>query len=292
MLKLPLAKRAKILSMLCEGTAMRAIARIEDVSINTVSKLLVDAGLVCARFHDKRVRGVKAARVQCDEIWSFTYAKAKNIPTAKAAPERAGDTWTWTALDRDSKLIVSYLVGGRDSEYAMAFMDDLRTRLAMRVQLTTDGHKAYLQAGEGAFGDDVDYSMLVKLYGEAPKTEARCSPAVCIGARKDRITGNPDPDHASTSHVERSNLSMRMHMRRFTRLTNAHSKKFENHCHMVALYTVWYNFVLTNSAVRMPPAMAAGIAASPMSMEDVVGLIEAAEGPPKKRGPYKPRNSD
>jgi IS1 family transposase len=292
MKQLPRAKRAKILSMLCEGSAMRAIARIEDVSINTVSKLLVDAGLVCAAFHDERVRGVKAARVQCDEIWSFTYAKAKNVPTAKAAPERAGDTWTWTALDSGSKLILSYLVGGRDSEYAMAFMDDLRGRLASRVQLTTDGHKAYLQAVEDAFGDDVDYAMLVKLYGEAPKTEARYSPAVCIGARKDRITGSPDRDHVSTSHVERSNLSFRMHMRRFTRLTNAHSKKFENHCHMVALYTVWYNFVRTNSAVRMPPAMAAGIASSPMSMEDVVELIEAAEGPAKKRGPYKPRISD
>jgi IS1 family transposase len=287
MLKLPLAKRAKILSMLCEGSAMRAIARIEDVSINTVSKLLVDAGLVCAAFHDERVRSVKAARIQCDEIWSFTYAKAKNVPTAKAAPERAGDTWTWTALDSGSKLIVSYLVGGRDSEYAMAFMDDLRQRLATRVQLTTDGHKAYLQAVEDAFGDDVDYAMLVKLYGEAPKTEARYSPAVCVGARKDRITGNPDRDHVSTSHVERSNLSFRMHMRRFTRLTNAHSKKFENHCHMVALYTVWYNFVRTNSAVRMPPAMAAGIASSPMSMEEVVGLIDAADGPAKKRGPYR-----
>ncbi|HVM79170.1 MAG TPA: IS1 family transposase [Stellaceae bacterium] len=292
MKKLPLAKRAKILSMLCEGSAMRAIARVEDVSINTVSKLLVDAGLACAAFHDERARGVKAKKVQCDEIWSFTYAKAKNVPTAKAAPERAGDTWTWVALDSDSKLIVSYLVGSRDSEYAMAFMDDLRGRLANRVQLTTDGHKAYLQAVDDAFGIDVDYAMLVKLYGEAPKTEARYSPAECIGARKERITGNPDRAHVSTSHVERSNLSFRMHMRRFTRLTNAHSKKFENHCHMIALYTIWYNFVRTNSAVRMPPAMAAGIATSPMTMEEIVGLIDAAEGPPKKRGPYKPRNSD
>jgi IS1 family transposase len=218
---------------------MRAIARVEDVSFNTVNKLLVDAGLVCAAFHDERVRSVKAQHVQCDEIWSFTYAKQKNVPTAKAAPARAGDTWTWTALDRDSKLIVSYLVGGRDSEYAMAFMDDLRSRLATRVQLTTDGHRAYLQAVDDAFGIDVDYAQLVKLYGEAPKTEARYSPAVCIGARKDRVTGNPDPAMVSTSHVERSNLSFRMHMRLFTRLTNAHSKKFENHCHMVALYTVW-----------------------------------------------------
>lgn len=270
---------------------MRAISRVVDVSINTVTKLLIDAGLACATFHDQAVRGVKAKRVQCDEIWSFNYAKAKNVPMAKAAPERAGDCWTWTALDSDSKLIVSYLVGGRDSEYAMAFMDDLRTRLTTRVQLTTDGHKAYLGAVEEAFGDDVDYAMLVKLYGEGPKTEARYSPAECIGIRKDRITGNPDRGHVSTSHVERSNLSMRMHMRRYTRLTNVHSKKFENHCHMVALYTVWYNFVRTNSAVRMPPAMAAGIATSPMTMADVVALIDAAEGPAKKRGSYRPRIS-
>lgn len=289
--KLPLAKRAQILSMLCEGSSMRSISRVVDVSINTVTKMLIDAGLACAAFHNQAVKGVKAKRVQCDEIWSFCYAKAKNVPTAKAAPEGAGDVWTWTALDSDSKLIVSYLIGGRDSEYAMAFMDDLRTRLATRVQLTTDGHKAYLSAVEEAFGDDVDYAMLVKLYGEGPKTEARYSPAECIGIRKDRITGNPDRAQVSTSHVERSNLSMRMHMRRYTRLTNAHSKKFENHCHMVALYTVWYNFVRTNSAVRMPPAMAAGIATSPMTMADVVALIDAAEGPAKKRGPYKPRNS-
>jgi IS1 family transposase len=169
---------------------MRAISRMEGVSLNTVSKLLIDAGLACARFHDENVRGVKAKRVQCDEIWSFCYAKAKNVATAKAAPERAGDVWTWTALDSDSKMIVSYLIGGRDSEYALAFMDDLRSRLANRVQLTTDGHKPYLQVEE-AFGADVDYAMLVKLYGEGPKTEARYSPAVCIGARKDVVTGRP-----------------------------------------------------------------------------------------------------
>lgn len=270
---------------------MRAISRVADVSVNTVTKLLIDAGLACAAFHDEKVRGVKAKRVQCDEIWSFTYAKAKNVPTAKAAPDRAGDTWTWTALDSDSKLIVSYMIGGRDSEYAMAFMDDLRVRLDGRTQLTTDGHKAYLNAVEETFGTDIDYAMLVKLYGEAPKGDVRYSPAECIGARKQAVTGNPDKAHVSTSHVERSNLSMRMHMRRFTRLTNAHSKKFENHCHMVALYTVWYNFARTNSAVRMPPAMAAGIATSPMEMADIVALIDAREAPPAKRGSYHPRIS-
>ncbi|MBI3711211.1 MAG: DDE-type integrase/transposase/recombinase [Proteobacteria bacterium] len=290
--KLPHDKRVQVLNMLCEGSSMRAISRVVDVSINTVTKMLVDAGLACARFHDEAVRNVKAQRVQCDEIWSFCYAKAKNVPTAKAAPQRAGDVWTWTALDSASKLVISYLIGGRDSEYAMAFMDDLRGRLANRVQLTTDGHKAYLSAVDEAFGIDIDYAQLVKLYGEGPKTEARYSPAVCIGARKDTISGNPDKAHVSTSHVERSNLSLRMHMRRFTRLTNAHSKKFENHCHMVALYTTWYNFARINSAVRMSPAMAAGIATSLWSMADIVKLIDDAAPKPGPRGSYRPRNSN
>ena len=266
---------------------MRAISRITGVSINTVTKLLIDAGLACARFHDENVHGVKARRIQCDEIWSFCYAKQKNVATAKAAPAWTGDVWTWTALDSDSKMIVSYLVGGRDGEYAMAFMDDLRGRLANRVQLTTDGHKAYLNAVEEAFGADIDYGMLVKIYGEGPKTEARYSPAICTGARKETITGNPDKAHVSTSHVERSNLSMRMHMRRYTRLTNGHSKKFENHCHMVALYTVWYNYARINSAVKMAPAMAAGISSRLWEMTDIVALIDGREAPPKKRGPYK-----
>jgi IS1 family transposase len=290
--KLPTEKRAQILNMLCEGSSMRAIARVCDVSPNTVDKLLVQAGLACARFHDEAVRNVTAKRIQRDEIWSFVYAKAKNVPTAKAAPDRAGDVWTWTALDSDSKMIVSYLIGGCDGEYALAFIDDLRARLANRVQLTTDGHKAYLNAVEEAFGTDVDYAMLVKIYGEGPKTEARYSPTQCIGARKDSVTGNPDRDHVSTSHVERSNLSMRMHVRRFTRLTNGHSKKFENHCHMVSLYTVWYNFVRRNSAVRMAPAMAAGVSDRLWDMADIVALIDAAEEPAKPRGPYKKRISN
>lgn len=275
--KLPVAKRIQILSMLCEGSSMRSISRVVDVSINTVAKLLVDAGEACAAYHDDHVRDVKAKRIQCDEIWSFCYAKQKNVATAKRKNLAHGDVWTWTALDSDSKLLVSYLVGGRDSDYALALMDDLRSRLANRVQLTTDGHKAYLEAVEGAFGGDVDYAMLVKLYGESPEAEKRYSPAQCIGARKTPIEGNPDPAHISTSHVERQNLTMRMQMRRFTRLTNGFSKKVANHYHMVALYTVWYNFVKMHKTLKMTPAMAAGVSERLWSVEDIASLIDARE---------------
>ena len=290
--KLPLAKRAQILAMLCEGASMRSVSRLADVSINTVSKLLVDAGKACATFHDDAVRNVKAKRVQCDEIWSFTYAKAKNVAEAKTAPDGAGDTWTWTAIDADSKLIVSHFVGGRDGECAMMFMDDVAKRLATRVQLTTDGHRAYLDAVEGAFGCDVDYAQLVKIYGAAPGPAGRYSPAECTGAKKVPVEGKPDMAHVSTSYVERQNLTMRMHMRRFTRLTNAFSKKFENHAHMVALYAVWYNFVRVHKSLRVSPAMAAGISDRLWSMEDVAALVEAADTKPTaKRGPYKKRES-
>jgi IS1 family transposase len=287
--KLPMPKRVQILTLLCEGMSLRAISRAADVSINTVTKLLVDAGKACADFHEENVRGVKARRIQCDEIWSFTYAKQKNVSKAKAAPEQAGDTWTWTALDADTKLIVSWLVGGRDAEYANAFIQDVADRLANRVQLTTDGHKAYLEAVEDAFGADVDYAQLVKLYGESPEAQQRYSPAECIGCRKQPISGGPDPKHISTSYVERQNLTMRMQMRRFTRLTNAFSKKVENHIHMVALYTVWYNFARIHKSLRMSPAMAAGLSPTLWSMENVAALIDAAGPAPAKRGPYKPR---
>jgi IS1 family transposase len=286
--KLPLAERVQILSLLCEGSSMRAISRVVDVSINTVSKLLVDAGVACAAFHDANVRSVKAKRVQCDEIWSFTYAKEKNVPTAKAAPDGAGDTWTWTALDAESKLLVSWHCGGRSAYEANILMRDVAERLAHRVQLTTDGHKAYLDAVERAFGDDIDYAMLVKHYGPAPEgPQRRYSPAECVGTTIGTVTGNPDQRHVSTSYVERQNLTMRMQMRRFTRLTNGFSKKFENHAHMVALYTVWYNFVRTHKAHKLSPAMAAGVTDKLWSMDDLVGMIEAAQPAPAARGPYK-----
>jgi len=289
MSKLPLAKRVQILSMLCEGSSMRSISRVVDVSINTVSGLLVDAGKACAKHHDETVRNVRSKRIQVDEIWSFCYAKQKNVATAKAAPEEAGDVWTWTALDADSKLIVSYLIGGRDAGYAYEFMQDVAGRLANRVQLTTDGYKPYLEAVDGAFGADIDYAMLIKLYGDTPGPKGRYSPAECTGAIKTRIEGRPAGKHVSTSYSERQNLTMRMSMRRFTRLTNAFSKKAENHAHMVALYTTWYNLVRQHKTLRVAPAMAAGLSATLWSMEDVVALIDAQAAAPKPRGPYKPR---
>jgi len=291
--KLPLETRVRILSMLCEGALMRSVSRLADVSINTVTKLLIQAGEACEAFHDAKVRNVKARRVQCDEIWSFVGSKAKNTPQEKKIAGTAGDVWTWTALDSDSKMILSWLVGNRDAECAHEIMQDVASRLANRVQLTTDGHKAYLGAVEDAFGADVDYAQLVKIYGESleKSPERKYSPGVCLGAKKFKVTGNPERQHVSTSHVERSNLTMRMHMRRFTRLTNGFSKKVENHAHMVALYTVWYNFVRMHKTLRMSPAMAAGVETRLWDMADVVALIDAREVAPKKRGPYRKREN-
>ncbi len=270
---------------------MRSISRVADVSINTVSKLLVEAGEACLALHDETVRNVKASRIQCDEIWSFCHAKQKNVPTAKAAPEGAGDVWTWTALDADTKLIVSYFVGDRGSDSAIILMDDLRARLANRVQLTTDGHRAYLEAVEGAFGADVDYAQLVKLYGPTITAPGRYSPAECVGSKKVRREGTPDIAHVSTSYVERQNLTMRMSMRRFTRLTNAFSKKLDNHIHALALYFAFYNFCRIHKTLRVSPAMAAGITDRLWSLEDIIARIDADAPAPKARGPYKPRNS-
>ena len=286
--KLEIATRAQILAMLCEGASMRSVSRLADVSINTVAKLLADAGKFCAGYHDAKVRGVKAKRVQVDEIWSFTYAKQKNVATAKAAPDGAGDTWTWTAIEADTKVIISHFGGGRDGECAAWFMNDVAERVATRIQLTSDGHKAYLEAVEGAFGADVDYAMLNKIYGASPESaKGRYSPAECIGAKKERITGKPDMKHVSTSYAERSNLTMRMHNRRFTRLTNAFSKKFESHANMVAIWSVWYNFIRIHKTLRVTPAMAAGISQTVMNWEDFVVLMDAEAPKLGPRGPYK-----
>jgi IS1 family transposase len=291
--KLPLATRAQILSMLCEGSSMRSISRVCDVSINTVSKLLIDAGKACAAFHDEHVRNVKAARIQCDEIWSFCYSKQANAPHTISRQEDRGDIWTWTAIDADSKLIVTWHVGRRDGDAAYEFMSDLKDRLANRVQLTSDGFAAYRDAVGGTFGsEDVDYAQLVKLYGQSAEgsrrtAERRYSPAVCLGARKQEVFGNPDKTHVSTSYAERQNLTMRMSMRRFTRLTNGFSKKGENHCHMVALYTVWYNFVKMHKALRMTPALASGMTDKLWSMADIAEMIDATLPKPGPRGPYK-----
>lgn len=292
--KLDTKARALILRLLVEGNSIRATCRIADVSKNTVNKLLINAGKACSQYHDEHVRDVNASVIQCDEIWSFTYAKQKNVPTAKDAPEGAGDTWTWTALDSESKLIVSYMVGGRDGEYAMAFMDDLRARLANRVQLTTDGHKAYLEAVEEAFGAEIDYAQLEKLYGAPTGSkghERKYSPSECVGTRKRTIEGRPNKALVSTSHVERQNLTMRMHMRRLTRLTNAFSKKVENHAHAVALHFMFYNFCRIHQTLRVTPAMAAGLTDRLWDVADLVALVEANEDPPKKRGPYKKRKA-
>jgi IS1 family transposase len=267
--------------------SIRAIVRTTGVAKATVSKLMNDAGAALQTYQDEVFVNRNTKRVQVDEIWSFTYAKEKNVSTAKAAPEGAGDTWTWTAIDADSKLVMSWLVGGRDSGYAFEFMADVAKRLANRVQLTSDGHKSYLSAVEGAFGGDIDYAMLIKLYGPTTVAPGRYSPAECTGTVKTPIEGKPDEAHISTSYVERQNLAMRMHMRRFTRLTNGFSKKIENHANAVALHFAYYNFVRIHKTLRMTPAMAAGVTDRLWDMADLVAIVEAAENPAKARGPYK-----
>ena len=291
--KLSIQARAQMLNMLCEGASMRSVSRLADVSINTVAKLLIDPGTFCSSFHDDNVRGVTAKGIQCDEIWSFTAAKQKNVPNMKVPVEWAGDTWTWTGIEADTKLIISWLVGGRDSEYAIAFMDDLRSRLANRVQLTTDGYKAYLQAVEGAFGGDIDYAVLHKVYDNSPESfKGKYSPAECVGTQKHRIEGEPDAKHVSTSYIERSNLTMRMHSRRFTRLTNAFSKKFKSHVHMVAIWTVWYNFVRINKSLRITPAMAANLTDTLWSWEMIVAKMDQIAPKAGRPKNYKKRDAE
>jgi IS1 family transposase len=275
--KLPNEKRAQVLQMMAEGIALRAITRLTGISRTTLQKLLEDAGQAFSDYQDRMLVNLPCKRVQVDEAWSFCYAKQKNVATAKSAPEGAGDIWTWVGLDADTKLVASFYVGDRDSEAAMIFMDDLAKRLANRVQLTSDGHKPYLEAVEGAFGGDIDYAMLVKIYGTAPEGQRRYSPAICTGASKHRIEGNPNPKHVSTSFVERSNLSIRMGNRRMTRLTNAFSKKAENHAHMMAIYFMHYNFVRIHQTLKITPAMAAGVTSKLWEMTDMVHALEAWE---------------
>jgi len=288
MKQLSTSDRAQILHLLCEGMSIRAVCRTTGVAKNTVAKLLRDVGKVCAAYHDEHVRNLTSKRIQVDEAWAFVYAKQKNVAAAKAAPEGAGDVWTWVAMDADTKFVAGYFVGGRDGECAMWFMDDVAKRLANRVQLTSDGHKAYLEAVEGAFGADIDYAQLVKIYGASPEsTKGRYSPAECTGIIKTPIEGKPDPAHISTSFIERQNLTMRMHMRRFTRPTNAFSKKVENHAYAVALHMMYYNFVKIHSKLRTSPAMAAGVSDRLWEVSDIVELWEAVEPKAGKRGPYK-----
>ncbi len=269
--RLDISKRAQIIGLLVEGNSLRATSRLADVSINTVTKLLVDVGTACAKYQDEFLRFLPCKRIQVDEIWSFVYSKQKNVP--EGMEDRAGDVWTWTAICADTKLVPSWHVGSRDAECAMTFMDDLARRLENRVQLTSDGHKAYLDAVDGAFGGDIDYSMLVKIYGKMKiEGPARYSPAVCTGAKKTPMIGNPDKAHISTSYVERQNLNMRMSMRRFTRLTNAFSKKIENHEHAIARHFMYYNFGRIHKMLRVTPAMAAGVSQHVWSLEEIAAL--------------------
>lgn len=275
--KLTAQHRTQIVAALVEGNSIRATSRMTGASKNTIVKLLVDLGVACNRFQRKTLVGLTSKRIQCDEIWSFCYAKAKNVPARFKDTFGYGDVWTWTAIDADSKLAVAWKVGTRDAECAKVFMEDVATRLIKRIQLTTDGHRAYLEAVEEAFGIYVDYAMLIKLFGEAPKDEKRYSPASCKGIKKIRVVGHPDLEHVSTSFVERQNLTMRMSMRRFTRLTNGFSKKVQHHEAAVALHFMYYNFARIHQTLRVTPAMEAGIEDHPWSIEDIVGLLDRVE---------------
>ncbi|MDD4617149.1 MAG: IS1 family transposase [Alphaproteobacteria bacterium] len=271
--KLSTQQRAQILGMMVEGMSIRAISRLTGASKNTIAKLLVDAGKACAEYQDGVFRKLSCRRLQVDEIWSFVYAKAKNVPEDKQG--EAGDVWTWTAIDADTKLVPSFYLGDRSGESAKAFISDLASRLATRVQLTSDGLKAYVEAVDDAFGTEIDFAQLVKIYGDTPESmKGKYSPAECTGAKKTPITGNPDGKHISTSFVERQNLNIRMGNRRFTRLTNAFSKKIENHFYALAIYFMHYNFVRIHQTLRVSPAMAAGVSEKLWSLEDVVGMID------------------
>ena len=273
--RLSIEQRVQVVKALVEGNSLRATARMTGVARMTVEKLLRDLSAVCMQYQDEHLRNLTCKRIQCDEIWSFIYAKQKNVPLDKEGQFGYGDVWTWVAIDAATKLAVSWLVGDRGAATAFAFMDDLASRLANRVQLTTDGHRVYLDAVESAFGNGIDYSVLVKIYGEDRSKEATYSPAQCTGCRKIGIMGDPDPKHVSTSYVERQNLTMRMSMRRFTRLTNAFSKKVENHAQSVALHFMHYNFVRIHQTLRVTPAMEAGVTSKAWEVEDIVALLDS-----------------
>ena len=276
--KLSLERKTQVIKVLCEGNSIRSTARITGTSINTVVKLLKEVGAACLEYQDKAMRNLSCKKLQCDEIWSFVYAKAKNVPEAQNGKFGYGDVWTFTAIDADTKLVPSWFVGLRNVDCACEFANDLKGRLANRVQLTTDGHGMYLEAVEHAFGADIDYGMLVKLYGQEPETGKRYSPAKCLSATKHIIQGKPDYETISTSYVERQNLTMRMNMRRFTRLTNAFSKKLENHEYALALYFMHYNFVRPHKTLTNPypktPAMAAKLTNHIWTIEEIVKLAK------------------
>jgi IS1 family transposase len=289
--RLTAEKRAQIIGALVEGNSIRATCRMTGGAKGTVTKLLVDLGHACMNHHHEAVRNLKSERVQCDEIWSFCFAKQKNVKPDKVGELGFGDVWTWTGIDADSKLVVSYYVGGREAVDAQAFMADLAQRLSNRVQLTTDGHGPYLKAIRDNFGVDVDFAQLIKTYGRDYKEgNQRYSPPICTGIDVRIRTGNPDPAEISTSYVERQNLTMRMAMRRFTRLTNAHSKKLENLMCAVALHFTYYNFVRVHSTIKTTPAVAAGVADHVWTLQELIGLLEAVEdAQPRERQPYKKR---
>ena len=274
--RLTTAKRLAVVAALVEGNSIRATSRMTGVCKPAILKLLADIGPACAEYHDRIVRHVNANRVQVDEIWQFVYAKAKNVPDEKRGEFGYGDVWTWVAMDADSKLIVSWFVGNRDYNAAHSLMIDLSARLSNRIQLTTDGNRLYVDAVRGAFGRQIDYAMLQKVYG-FDQEERRYSPAQIVTTQSEVITGNPNPTHISTSYIERQNLTMRMSMRRFTRLTNGFSKKVENHAYAVALHFVHYNFCRVHKTLRVTPAMAAGLSQHVWSGEDLIRLLETRE---------------
>ena len=272
--KLTNEKRSQVIASLVEGNSIRATVRMTGVAKNTITKLLAEVGAACSEYQDKVFRNLKCKRIQCDEIWSFCYSKQKNVPADKKGELGYGDVWTWTAIDADTKLVPSWLVGWRDADYANEFMADLASRLSNRVQLTTDGHKVYLDAIDNAFAGEIDYTMLVKIYGEERLSDTKFSPPACIGTKQLIVAGNPDKRHVSTSFVERQNLTMRMCMRRFTRLTNAFSKKIENLEAAVALHFMYYNFCRIHQSLRITPAMAAGVTDRLWEISEIIDLLK------------------